>query len=242
VLTPVRSSGTFAPIFGSATRNAAGPYHVAKHIEAFAILKPLILALIAGLIIWGASSMATKEPPFAVQFAQGNFELRDYPALAVAEVAVRGERKEAAGKGFRLLAHYIFGGNTRNQSIAMTAPVTQQAAANEKIAMTAPVIQAGGDGNWVIRFIMPEGATLDSLPRPHDPTVQLRILPPERIAVVRFSGFAREEAVASNTAALQSFIVARQLQATGPAVLAQYNPPWTLWFLRRNEVMIPVAR
>ena len=108
------------------------------------MLKPLILVLIAGLVLWGAIAMATKEPPFTVQFAQGNFELRDYPALAVAEVSVSGERKEAAGKGFRLLAGYIFGGNTRKQSIAMTAPVVQQAATNVKIAMTAPVIQSGG--------------------------------------------------------------------------------------------------
>lgn len=206
------------------------------------MLKPLILVLIAGLILWGEMSMTTKEPPFTVQFSQRDFEIRDYPAQAVAEVSVSGERKEAAGKGFRLLAGYIFGGNTRKQSIAMTAPVTQQAATSEKIAMTAPVVQSGGDGNWVIRFVMPEGATLDTLPQPNDPKVQLRMLAPERVAVVRFSGFAREEAIASNTAALQSFIVAQQLQATGAPVLAQYNPPWTLWFLRRNEVMIPVAR
>lgn len=206
------------------------------------MLKPLILVLIAGLILWGAIAMATKEPTFTVQFAQGNFELRDYPALAVAEVSVSGKRKEAAGKGFRLLAGYIFGGNTRKRSIAMTAPVTQQVATNEKIAMTAPVIQAGSDGNWVIRFIMPEGATLESLPQPNDPKVQLRMLAPERVAVVRFSGLAREESVGSNTAALKGFISAHQLQATGAPALAQYNPPWTVWFLRRNEVMIPVAR
>jgi len=205
-------------------------------------MKAIILVLIAGLILWGAISMATKEPPFTVEFSQGNFELRDYPALAVAEVSVSGERKEAAGKGFRLLAGYIFGGNTRNQSIAMTAPVTQQEATNETIAMTAPVIQSGGDGNWVIRFIMPAGATLDTLPQPNDPKVELRMIAPERVAVVRFSGLAREKAVASNTAALQSFIVAHQLQATGVPALAQYNPPWTLWFMRRNEVMISVAR
>lgn len=203
--------------------------------------KLLILVPIIGLILWGASTMAVKEPPFTVQLAQGKFELRDYPALTVAEVAVTGDRKEAASKGFRLLAGYIFGGNTRKQSIAMTAPVTQQAA-SEKIAMTAPVIQAGGDGEWVIRFVMPEGATLDSLPQPNDPKVQLRTLAPERVAVVRFSGLAQEASVASNTAALQRFLAARQLQATGAPTLAQYNPPWTLWFLRRNEVMIPVAR
>jgi hypothetical protein len=203
--------------------------------------KLLILVPIIGLILWGASTMAAKEPPFTVEFAQGKFEVREYPALTVAEVAVTGERKEAASKGFRLLAGYIFGGNTRKQSIAMTAPVTQQAT-SEKIAMTAPVIQAGGDGNWVIRFVMPDGATLASLPQPNDPKVQLRTLAPERVAVLRFSGLAQEASVASNTAALQSFLTAHKLQAVGAPALAQYNPPWTLWFMRRNEVMIPVAR
>jgi len=205
-------------------------------------MKPLILVPIAGLILWGIISMAVKEPPFTVQFAQGAFELRDYPALAVAEVSVSGERKEAASKGFRLLAGYIFGGNIRKQSIAMTAPVSQLAATNEKIAMTAPVIQSGGNGNWVIRFVMPEGATLDTLPLPNDPKVHLRMLAPERVAVVRFSGLAREEAVALTTSDLQHFIAAHRLKAIGAPTLAQYNPPWTLWFLRRNEVMIPVAR
>lgn len=204
--------------------------------------KLLILVPIAGLILWGAIAMATKEPPFTVQIAQGNFELRDYPALVVAEVSVSGERKEAASKGFRLLAGYIFGGNTRQQSIAMTAPVTQEVATSEKFAMTAPVIQAGGEGQWVIRFVMPEGSILETMPVPNDPRVQLRTLAPERMAVVRFSGLAREAAVVTNTAALQGFIRSNQLQPTGAPSLAQYNPPWTPWFLRRNEVLIPVAR
>jgi len=206
------------------------------------ILKSLQIALLLGISLLGGCAMATEEPSFIVSLAQGDFQIRDYPALVVAEVSVAGDRKQAASNGFRLLAGYIFGGNTRNQSIAMTAPVIQKEATNEKIAMTAPVIQSGGDGNWVIRFIMPAGATLDTLPQPNDPKVALRIIAPERVAVVRFSGLAREEAVASNTAALQNFIVAHQLQATGVPALAQYNPPWTLWFVRRNEVMISVAR
>jgi len=196
---------------------------------------PLILAL----CLTGACAIAAEEPAFTVSLAQGDFEVRDYPALVVAEVAVAGDRKAAASTGFRLLAGYIFGGNTARQKIAMTAPVTQ--AASQKIPMTAPVLQSGGDGKWVIRFIMPKGSSLETLPRPNNARVQLKTAPPARMAVVRFSGLARQDSIAEKTAALQGFVKAQHLQAIGPPALAQYDPPWTLWFLRRNELMIPIA-
>ena len=199
-------------------------------------------ALLLGLNLLGAPAMATEEPPFTVSVKQGDFEVRDYPALVAAEVSVSGDRKDAASKGFRLLAGYIFGGNTRQQSIAMTAPVVQAPATSEKIAMTAPVLQTGGDGNWVVRFIMPQGSTLETLPKPNNPKVQLRAIPPSRMAVVRFSGLVGQDTVDAKTLALTQFVKAQKLQATGASSLAQYNPPWTLWFMRRNEVMIPVAR
>lgn len=104
----------------------------------------------------------------------GHFEVRDYPALVVAEVTVEGEQKEAASKGFRLLAGYIFGANKKRQRIAMTAPVAQQAA-GENIAMTAPVAQTqGAAGTWVVRFTMPSAWTLETLPVPNDARVTLR--------------------------------------------------------------------
>lgn len=204
-------------------------------------MKLLLLVLMFGLNLLGTPAMATEEPPFTVKSAHGEFEIRDYPALVAAEVTVTGDRKEASSKGFRLLAGYIFGGNTRKQSIAMTAPVTQAAAANEKIAMTAPVLQTGGNGSWVIRFIMPHGSTLETLPRPNSPQVQLVAVPPARMAVVKFSGLARHDDVDARTAALARFVKAQNLKATGAPSLAQYDPPWTLWFMRRNEVMIPVS-
>ena len=205
------------------------------------VMKPLLLALLFGLNLLGTPVMATEEPPFTVKSAHGEFEVRDYPALVAAEVTVTGGRKDASSKGFRLLAGYIFGGNTRKQSIAMTAPVTQAAAKSEKIAMTAPALQTGGNGSWVIRFIMPRGSTLETLPRPNNPKVQLVAVPPARMAVVKFSGLARQDDVDAKTAALTRFVMAQHLHANGAPSLAQYDPPWTLWFLRRNEVMIPVA-
>ena len=196
-------------------------------------------ALTPGLCRQGACAIATEEPAFTVSLSEGDFEVRDYPALIVAEVTVTGDRKAAASTGFRLLAGYIFGGNTARQNIAMTAPVMQ--AAGEKIAMTAPVLQSGDDGQWVIRFIMPQGSSLATLPKPNNPKVQLKTAPPARMAVVRFSGLARHDRIAAKTADLHDFVTAQHLRAIGPPALAQYDPPWTLWFLRRNEVMIPVA-
>ncbi len=199
------------------------------------------LALLLGFILLGACTVAAEEPPFTVSLAEGDFQIRDYPAMVVADVSVTGDRREAASKGFRLLAGYIFGGNTTQQKIAMTAPVMQAKATSEQIAMTAPLLQSGGDGNWVIRFIMPHGSTLETLPRPNNPKVHLHAVAPVRMAAVRFSGLARQDTIAAKTKALWGFIKAHQLRAIGSISLAQYDPPWTLWFLRRNELMIPIA-
>ncbi len=185
--------------------------------------------------------MAVEEPAFKSVLKDGDFEVRDYPPLLVAEVTVSGEQKEAGNKGFRLLAGYIFGGNKRRQSIAMTAPVAQQPT-SEKIAMTAPVTQMQNAGRWRVRFTMPSGYTLNTLPEPNDPKIHLRQLPPERFAVLRFSGLARPDAVDAKSAELIAATKSHDLRAIGSVMLAQYNPPWTLWFMRRNEVWIPVVR
>ena len=185
--------------------------------------------------------MAAEEPEFAAVSIEGDFDIRDYPALVVATVTVSGSRDEAANAGFRLLAGYIFGGNTRRQRVAMTAPVVQERATSERIPMTAPVTQSGSDGAWVVRFIMPSAYTLESLPAPDDARVRLIPVPPQRFAVVRFSGLAKPADVERRTATLKAFMERRQLRAAGVPLLARYNPPWTPWFMRRNEVWIPIA-
>ena len=203
-------------------------------------LKSFYLTIILGVSLIGTHAMAVEEPAFKSVLHEGAFEVRDYPALVVAEVTVTGDQKEAASKGFRLLAGYIFGGNTRRQSIAMTAPVAQ-APKSEKIAMTAPVTQIQSAGEWVVRFTMPSAYSMEKLPEPNDPKVHLRALPPTRFAVLQFSGLASKDNVAAKTAELEKLTGTHHLRAIGPASLAQYDPPWTLWFMRRNEVMLPVA-
>lgn len=184
--------------------------------------------------------MATEEPAFTVIIDEGAFQVRQYPALAVAETRVDGNRRDASGAGFRILAGYIFGGNTRRESIAMTAPVVQSPPVSEKMAMTAPVSQTAAGGAWTVRFTMPSGYTLDTLPKPNDPRVQLSLAPATRVAVVRFSGWASDQDFTRKLAELEQWMTKQGLKATGPASLAQYNPPWTLGPLRRNEVMVPV--
>ena len=203
-------------------------------------MKLTFIGLLASFALIGSPALAVEEPKFTVAFHEEPFEIRDYQATVVAEVTVTGDQREAASKGFRLLAGYIFGGNRRRQSIAMTAPVAQERT-GQKIAMTAPVTHTQADGAWVVRFTMPGAYSLQTLPEPNDPKIQLRAVAPARFAVVRFSGIADRRSVDAKTAELEGFVRAQALRAVGPASLAQYDPPWTLWFMRRNEVMIPVA-
>jgi hypothetical protein len=184
--------------------------------------------------------VAIEEPKFTVALKEGTFELRDYEPTVVAEVSVAGNQHDAGNKGFRLLAGYIFGGNTRAQRITMTAPVTNTPA-GEKIAMTAPVTQSEVAGEWLVRFTMPRKYALNELPVPNEPKVHLKALPAARFAVARFSGLAGQAKVAAETAGLMAFAKAHKLLPSGPVSLARYNPPWTPWFLRRNEVMVCIA-
>lgn len=215
------------------------------------VTSALAFALTIALSAAGGSAMATEEPKYIVNLKEDNVELRDYPAMVAAEVRVTGDRSEASSQGFRLLAGYIFGGNTKKQSIAMTAPVVQAAGAktgsqsgseseSEKIAMTAPVLQTGQSGSWTVRFLMPSSHTMETLPKPNDARVRLVPVPPARMAVVQFSGLAREDDIAAQTAVLNTFVTRRKLVALGTPALARYNPPWTPWFMRRNEIMVAV--
>lgn len=188
--------------------------------------------------------MAIEEPKFSLAIKDGAFELRDYAASVVAEVSVTGKQDDAGRKGFSKLAGYIFGSNTTREKIAMTAPVTK-ISKGQKIAMTAPVTQIAGKdqgaGEWLVRFTMPARYRLEDLPLPRDPAVSLHNEPPVRLAVLRFSGLAGEAKVADATDRLLSWVAVRGLIVAGPSRISRYNPPWTLWFLRRNEVMVPVS-
>ncbi len=183
--------------------------------------------------------MAIEEPPYIIERKADQFELRAYSPYLVAEVTVSGTREVAINQGFRLLANYIFGANTSKSKIAMTAPVTQ-APTSQKIAMTAPVTQVQSGNEWRVRFSMPSSFTMQNIPTPNDRRVKIIQEPAKKFAVIRFSGLTNETDIQKRTEALNGFIAAEHLRPNGEPILARYDPPWTIWFMRRNEVMIEV--
>ena len=197
------------------------------------------LLVFIALTLTGAV-MATEEPKYAVLEKESPFEIRSYAPMIVAEVQVDGDLDEASSQGFRLIAAYIFGQNQVSEKIAMTAPVTveDQSVKSAKIAMTAPVGIESKAGKWTVSFVMPTEYTMESIPKPMSPQVQLRQIPAVKKAVISFSGFYNSQKVAEKTLELEQWMKSRNLQSIGSPNFARYNPPWTLPFMRRNEVMI----
>lgn len=200
----------------------------------------LSVLAVAVFAIPAAIAASVKEPTYEVLSTHDGVELRSYAPLIRAETVVRGPYKESLNDGFRILANYIFGGNTGGREIAMTAPVGAQPAAGEKIAMTAPVGAEAVEEGWLVSFVMPAEFTMDTLPKPLDSRVTLREVPAQRVAAWRFSGWAGERAVERVNASMEAAMASQGLVAAGDPVIAQYNPPWTLPFMRRNELLVPV--
>lgn len=200
----------------------------------------VLVALLAAIVLGGALSgtimSLVEQPSYTVVKSLDDVEIRDYPPMVVAEVEVAGERRAAINAGFRLLADYIFGNNSPAQKIAMTAPVTQQA--GEKIAMTAPVSQQATGASWKVRFVMPSRYTLEALPKPNNASVKLVPVPAERFAAIRFSGLADDNSIARFKLRLFERLAEQGLTPEDETVMAFYNPPWTLPFLRRNEILV----
>ncbi len=184
----------------------------------------------------------TQEPQYVVEGRIGEVEIRRYgPRIAAETTVFADDEAEARNRGFRRLAGYIFGGNHTRTKIAMTAPVTQQTA-GQKIAMTAPVSQsARPDGAWVIRFFMPAGWTLDTLPVPNDETITLASVEAEVYAVLRFRGSWGPASVAARADQLTRAVANSDHQASGAPMAWFYDPPWTVPMLRRNEVAVKVT-
>ena len=183
--------------------------------------------------------MSIEEPKFTVVLRDGSFEVRDYVSVVVADVSVHGDMANVGRNGFRQLAGYIFGGNSSKQRIAMTAPVTM-IPSEAFSAVSGSNARSETSSPWTVRFTMPSAYALPDLPHPENPGVQLKTLPAGRFAVLRFSGLAGNAQVAAQTAELMQRAAKHSFMPDGPVSLARYDPPWTLWFMRRNEVMVPV--
>lgn len=188
-------------------------------------------------------AMATEEPKYRALETRDGWELRLYEPMVVAETNVAGDFGPAGTEGFRRIAGYIFGGNDGGRKVAMTAPVAQERRprAGQKTAMTAPVAQERSDEGWTVAFVMPSEHSLATLPRPDDPRVTLRPVPARRVAAVTFSGTWGAERFDEVARGLLERVAAAGLTPAGLPVYARYDPPWTPWFLRKNEVLLPLA-
>lgn len=185
--------------------------------------------------------MATETPKHEVLKRYADFELRAYAPYVVAETVVEGDQADVGNAAFSRLAGYIFGGNQGAKKIAMTAPVSQVPQEGQKIAMTAPVAQVRtGTRSWRVQFMMPSEYTLQSLPQPNDPRVELRELGPRRFAVLRYSGTWWQKNYDDHLELLRAAMRREGLSAKGEPVWARYDPPFTPWFLRTNEILIEV--
>jgi len=201
------------------------------------------------LIATSQTAMAIEEPSFKVIVKSGNFELRQYAPMLVAETLVDGDMDDAGSTGFRRIADYIFGNNqvqtsTGSAKIAMTAPVTMEPQ-SQKIAMTAPVAlmpaeSMGASKQWRVHFVMPSQYNMNTIPTPKNPDVKLREIPGKLFAVSSFTGFNTQTRVQAKTDELNVWIGQKNLKVLSQAQLARYDPPWTLPMFRRNEVMIEV--
>jgi len=199
------------------------------------------IAIFTTLISGALGAMATEEAKYTLIEKSGAFEIRDYEPHLLVETIIDSSLEEAGNLAFRKLFRYISGDNVSSNSIAMTAPVSQEARGN-RIAMTAPVGQQSVKGGWAVSFMMPAGYTLQTLPMPTDPTLSVREVPARRVAVIRYSGTWTQKRYLGNKEQLESWIRNKGLTTTGEPVWARYNPPFTPWFLRRNEVLIPITK
>ena len=203
-----------------------------------------ILLAVAGLaavgaVTWSAMANNVETPDYVVSSKQGDLEIRDYGPNIVAQATVEGDQDKAIQRGFGIIADYIFGNNLSSAKVAMTAPVTQQS--SEKIAMTAPVTQQAQGQSWNVRFVMPSKYTIETLPKPVNPQVALIEVPAKRLAVIRFSGLANRGSLDEQEGQLRAFLAERGLKAINSPQYAFYDAPWTLPFMRRNEIMIEIS-
>lgn len=183
------------------------------------VIVSLSLAAIAGMISAGCAAVrgGYESAPYTVVTHDGKFELRDYPALVIAETPMQG-----ADSSFMRLFRFIDGKNT----------------AQQKIPMTTPVFFAGGSTNQTMAFVMPKDMSTNQAPNPSDGSVQIREIPGGQFAVFRFSGGRGETNQLKALEKLQVWMAKNNLTASSGPIFAYFDPPWTPSFLRRNEVML----
>lgn len=207
------------------------------------MLATLWTTVLAGCSAFGLRSGYEQPPYEVVDHAGAGVEIRRYGPRLTAETTVEAPDVESGqNAAFRILAAYIFGANRDQREIAMTAPVEVRTR-SEDTTMTVPVETASaGEGRYMMRFFLPSRFSLSTAPQPTDPRVRLYVAPEENVAVRRFTGSPGAGHVEVQRGHLQKALEASSWRPVGTPLALFYDPPWTIPFLRRNEVAVAVAR
>ncbi len=207
----------------------------------------ILIALFVIVVLWSISGFfgsRVEQADYTVIEIKDGYEIREYPAHIVAQTTVKGSYGESMGNGFRIVAGYIFGGNTKKESIAMTAPVIAQKVGGEKtsenIAMTAPVVATTDGDSQIISFGMPRSYTLETLPTPNDPRVKIVMIPTKKYAVLQFSWYSSDARIKQMQEKLLSALLHDGVMVQGITAYAGYNAPWTPPWMNRNEVLVEI--
>jgi hypothetical protein len=205
----------------------------------------LVFGVLLAISLWTIGSylavMNLEEPAYTVLEKRDGYEIRSYEAYIIAKTEVTGSYQQALNQGFGRIADYIFGNNTAQTKIAMTAPVLENT--SEKIAMTVPVNTSLEDTNTrTVSFVLPAKYTLDTLPTPNNTQVELEAVPAKTVAALRFNWYATAARVANKKAELEQLLTTDQLVVAGAVQVAQYNPPLSMPLTRRNEILIPITQ
>ena len=200
----------------------------------------IVIAIIFLWSLWGYFSSRVEQAEYKVIKKMSGYEIREYPAHIVAQTTVKGKYEEALSEGFRIIAGYIFGNNSKKQSIAMTAPVIEQGTGSEKISMTAPVLATTQGESHVISFGMPRSYTLQTLPEPGDLRIKIVQLPAKKFAAVRFSWLRTSDRIEKEETKLLKLLFLDNVEVLGSPIYAGYNAPWTPPWMIRNEIMVEI--
>jgi DNA gyrase inhibitor GyrI len=200
---------------------------------------PVLLSIFfTGCTVFGIRTV--EQARYTVMLEDGAIQIRQYENFIVAETTVEGQYKESGNMAFKRLAAYIFGENKGDETISMTAPVLQEKESGEKISMTAPVLQEKVGTSWNMSFVMPAKYTMDTLPEPIDPKVTLKEIQGKKVAAITYRGLLSEENISKKLNELEEWLHKKGYTVISEPRSAGYDPPWTIPFLRRNEVHIDI--
>jgi hypothetical protein len=184
----------------------------------------LVLLIVCIGVLFAFKSSKIEMPAYSVIKKYGAVEIRQYPNMVVAQtMLIQSTQEQKMSAGFRTIAGYIFGGNERNQ----------------KIAMTAPVVMKMGDSASMF-FMMPKEYSIAELPQPNSKQVLLQEEASKTLAVIRFGGFSSENKIAEYCEKLAAALAKNNIQSKGAFMYMGYNAPWDV-INRRNEVAIEVV-